>query len=57
MNRKKVYLIGVGMGSESSLTKEAIDILSQVPVVIGARRMIQSFQNTWLRDLTFRGMI
>lgn len=46
MNKKKVYLIGFGMGSESSLTKEAIDILSQVPVVVGAKRMIESFQNT-----------
>lgn len=46
MNKKKVYLIGIGMGSESSLTKEAMDILRQVPVVVGAKRMIESFQNT-----------
>lgn len=39
------------MGSESSLTKEAIDILTQVPVVIGAKRMVDSFQNTsiWIK--------
>ncbi|HAB60060.1 MAG TPA: bifunctional cobalt-precorrin-7 (C(5))-methyltransferase/cobalt-precorrin-6B (C(15))-methyltransferase [Lachnospiraceae bacterium] len=46
MNKKKVYLIGIGMGSESSLTKEAMDILGQVSVVVGAKRMIESFQNT-----------
>ncbi|WP_455715204.1 precorrin-6y C5,15-methyltransferase (decarboxylating) subunit CbiE [Anaerosporobacter sp.] len=46
MNKKKVYLIGIGMGAESSLTKEAMDILSQVPVIIGAQRMIESFRNT-----------
>ena len=46
MDKKKVYLIGVGMGSEGSLTKEAIDILSQVPAVVGAKRMVDSFRNT-----------
>lgn len=46
MIKKKVYLIGIGMGAESSLTKEAMDILSQVPVIIGAKRMIESFCNT-----------
>lgn len=51
MNKKKVYLIGIGMGSESSLTNEAIDILSQVPVVVGAKRMVDSFRNTsiWIK--------
>lgn len=51
MNKKKVYLIGIGMGSESSLTKEAIDILSQVAVVVGAKRMVDSFRNTsiWIK--------
>lgn len=51
MNKKKVYLIGIGMGSESSLTKEAIDILTQVPIVVGAKRMVDSFQNTsiWIK--------
>lgn len=51
MNKKKVYLIGIGMGSESSLTKEAMDILGQVPAVVGAKRMIESFQNSsiWLK--------
>jgi precorrin-6B C5,15-methyltransferase / cobalt-precorrin-6B C5,C15-methyltransferase len=46
LDKKKVYLVGIGMGFESSLTKEAMDILSQVPVAIGAKRMIESFQNT-----------
>ncbi|WP_310603327.1 precorrin-6Y C5,15-methyltransferase (decarboxylating) subunit CbiT [Anaerosporobacter sp.] len=43
---KKVYLIGIGMGAECSLTGEAVDILRQVSVVIGAKRMVDSFQNT-----------
>ena len=43
MEKKKVYLVGIGMGSKECLTKEAEQIILQSEVLIGARRMIDPF--------------
>lgn len=42
---KKVYLVGIGMGSTGGLTKEAEQIILQSEVLIGAKRMLEPFQN------------
>lgn len=45
MERKKVYLVGIGMGSTGCLTKEAEQIILQSEVLIGASRMLEPFRN------------
>lgn len=44
MEKKKVYLVGIGMGSTSCLTKEAEQIILESEVLIGASRMLEPFQ-------------
>lgn len=41
--RRKIWLVGIGMGSEESLTYEAKRILEQSDCIIGAERMIERF--------------
>lgn len=43
MEEKKVYLVGIGMGSTGCLTKEAEQIILQSEILIGAKRMLEPF--------------
>lgn len=38
----KLYLVGIGMGTRAQMTQEAIEILNTVPVIFGAKRMLEA---------------
>ena len=40
----KVYIIGIGMGSEGTMTSEALEAVKKADVLIGARRMVEPFR-------------
>lgn len=41
----KVYIIGIGMGSERTMTSEALEAVKKADVLIGARRMVEPFRD------------
>lgn len=40
----RVYLVGIGMGYEGGLTKEAEQVIKESEVLVGAERMLEPFQ-------------
>ena len=42
-NKREVYLIGIGMGNYKNMTIEAEELIKSADVIIGAKRMINSF--------------
>ena len=40
--KQKIYLVGIGMGAESSLTLQAVEILKSCDFIIGAKRMLEA---------------
>lgn len=55
-DKRKVYLIGMGPGSQNLLTKEAEECLNKCDVVIGAKRVIdvcpvtKPFYNSYIKE-------
>ena len=41
----KVYIIGIGMGGEGTMTSEALEAVKKAEILIGARRMTEPFKN------------
>lgn len=42
--KQKIYLVGIGMGAESSLTLQADKILKSCDFIIGAKRMLEAVE-------------
>ena len=49
-NIKRVYIIGIGMGSKESMTIEAKNAIDKCEVVIGAKRVVDSVDDGGNRD-------
>lgn len=41
---RKIYIIGIGMGNPDTITIRGKELISNSPVLIGARRMVDSFK-------------
>lgn len=42
---KKVYIVGIGIGNRDFLHKRAVDVLGKCSILIGAKRMLDSFSD------------
>lgn len=42
---KKIYIIGTGMDGQKTLTREALECIQKSEVIIGAERMIKTFES------------
>lgn len=42
--KQKIYLVGIGMGAEESLTVQADQVLRSCDCIIGAKRMLETFR-------------
>lgn len=43
MDKRNVYLVGIGMGGNGTLTEEARRIVEKSEIIVGAKRMLESF--------------
>ncbi len=41
----KIYIVGIGMGGDGTLTQKAVETISSSDVLIGAERMLESFRS------------
>lgn len=41
----KIYIVGIGMDGSRSLTQQAITVIRQADILIGAKRMLEPFHN------------
>lgn len=42
VNNKKIFIVGIGMGSEKNMTREAYEVCSNADLLIGADRMLEA---------------
>jgi precorrin-6Y C5,15-methyltransferase (decarboxylating) len=43
VKEKQIYLIGIGMGTEGTLTEKARELINKSQILIGAKRMLEPF--------------
>lgn len=44
MEEREIYLVGIGMGTNATLTQEAKDVIESSDLLIGAKRMLEGFK-------------
>ena len=44
-NKKKIYLVGIGMGNLETMTLKAEKVIKTCDIIIGAKRMVESLKN------------
>lgn len=47
---KKVTVVGIGMGNVETITLQGIRAIEEAKVVIGAKRMVDSLRDVWLKE-------